>query len=308
MSAEQQVMVVGQIARDLVLRVENVPEAGSAGAVTDRLEMLGGKGANQAVGLAQRGLCPALLGAVGDDPAADWLLGQAAADGIDTKWVARRRGAESGLIVSVVGPDGWRYLESLPTQVLVSPGDVALAEPAIAAAGTIVIQLQQPGPAALAAAETGRRCGARVVLDGAPEPWFRRPLLRAADVIRADAREAELLTGRPVRGGADAVAAGRELLRQGPSLAALAAGPDGNAIVWPGGSVVLPLTGGPEVDTTGAGDAFVAALVAALARGDGAADAGRQAVAAAGQAVAHLGGRPRGPGSRGAPGPARGQE
>jgi hypothetical protein len=29
--------------------------------------------------------------------------------------------------------------------------------------------------------------------------------------------------------------------------------------------VVLPLTGGPQVDTTGAGDAFIAAPVAALA-------------------------------------------
>jgi ribokinase len=56
--------------------------------------------------------------------------------------------------------------------------------------------------------------------------------------------------------------------------------------------VVLPLTGGPQVDTIGAGDAFIAALVAALARGAGAADAGRQAVAAAGRTVAHLGGRP----------------
>ena len=251
--------------------------------------MLGGKGANQALGLVQLGLRVSLLSAVGDDPAGEWLLGHAAADGIDTTWVARRPGAESGLIVSAVGPDGWRYVESLPAQVLISPGDVALAEPAsgrrhcghsAAAAGR-----GSPGGGA------GGR-GARVILDGAPEAGFRRPLLRAADVVRADGREAELLTGQPVRSGRDAVAAGRELLRHGPSLVALAAGHDGNAIVWPGGSVVLPLTGGPQVDTTGAGDAFIAALVAALARGARAADAGRQAVAAAGRTVAHLGGRP----------------
>jgi ribokinase len=285
-------MVVGQIARDIVLQVDSIPAAGSAAPATQRLEMLGGKGANQALGLVQLGLRVSLLSAVGDDPAGEWLLGHAAADGIDTTWVARRPGAESGLIVSAVGPDGWRYVESLPAQVLVSPGDVALAEPAIRKADTMVIQLQQPGAAALAAAQAGRRAGARVVLDGAPEAGFQRPLLRAADVVRADGREAELLTGQPVRSGRDAVAAGRELLRHGPSLVALAAGHDGNAIVWPGGSVVLPLTGGPQVDTIGAGDAFIAALVAALARGAGAADAGRQTVAAVGRTVAHLGGRP----------------
>ena len=63
----------------------------------------------------------------------------------------------------------------------------------------MVIQLQQPGAAALAAAQAGRRAGARVILDGAPEAGFRRPLLRAADVVRADGREAERLTGQLVR-------------------------------------------------------------------------------------------------------------
>jgi len=55
-------MVVGQIARDIVLQVDSIPAAGSAAPATQRLEMLGGK----------------------------------------------------GLIVSAVGPDGWRYVESLP--------------------------------------------------------------------------------------------------------------------------------------------------------------------------------------------------
>lgn len=177
-------MVVGQIARDIVLQVDSIPAAGSAAPATQRLEMLGGKGANQALGLVQLGLRVSLLSAVGDDPAGEWLLGHAAADGIDTTWVARRPGAESGLIVSAVGPDGWRYVESLPAQVLVSPGDVALAEPAIRKADTMVIQLQQPGEPWPISAD-GRTCGhaarTRTVRDqcpparpGIPVPWLPR--------------------------------------------------------------------------------------------------------------------------------------
>ena len=182
MPAEHQVMVVGQIARDIVLQVDSIPAAGSAAPATQRLEMLGGKGANQALGLVQLGLRVSLLSAVGDDPAGEWLLGHAAADGIDTTWVARRPGAKSGLIVSAVGPDGWRYVESLPAQVLVSPGDVALAEPAIRKADTMVIQLQQPGEPWPTSAD-GRTCGhaarTRTVRDqcpparpGIPVPWL----------------------------------------------------------------------------------------------------------------------------------------
>jgi sugar/nucleoside kinase (ribokinase family) len=42
------VMVVGQIARDLVLRVDELPEAGEAADASWRREILGGKGANAA--------------------------------------------------------------------------------------------------------------------------------------------------------------------------------------------------------------------------------------------------------------------
>jgi hypothetical protein len=68
----RRVVAVGQLARDVVLRVEAVPEQGRSAAVAERLEMLGGKGANQAVGMAQSGLDVSLSAAVGDDEAGGW--------------------------------------------------------------------------------------------------------------------------------------------------------------------------------------------------------------------------------------------
>ena len=56
------VVVVGQVARDLVLRVPVLPDAGGSTHVQERLEVLGGTGANQAVGLAQLDLPVALVG------------------------------------------------------------------------------------------------------------------------------------------------------------------------------------------------------------------------------------------------------
>lgn len=54
------VMVLGQIARDLVLRVDRIPAAGEAIDARERREILGGKGANQAVSVAQLGQCVGL--------------------------------------------------------------------------------------------------------------------------------------------------------------------------------------------------------------------------------------------------------
>ena len=58
------------------------------------------------------------------------------------------------------------------------------------------------------------------------------------------------------------------------------------------GCVLLPLPETPVVDTTGAGDAFVAGLITALAKNAGPQRAARLAAAAAGATVGHPGGRP----------------
>jgi sugar/nucleoside kinase (ribokinase family) len=55
MSSSGGVLVVGQIGRDLVLRIDVMPEPAGAAPVLERSELLGGKGANQAVGLRQLG-------------------------------------------------------------------------------------------------------------------------------------------------------------------------------------------------------------------------------------------------------------
>ncbi|HKN96508.1 MAG TPA: PfkB family carbohydrate kinase, partial [Pseudonocardiaceae bacterium] len=163
------VAVVGQVARDLVLRVDQVPGAGTSVPVRERIETLGGKGANQAVSLAQLGASVALVGVVGDDADADRVLDRARADGIDVTAVTRRAGSRTGLIVDIVDDDAtWRYLEDLPSSVLLTEQDVAASAELLAAARAVTVQLQQPVDAALAAARAARQAGALVVLDGAP--------------------------------------------------------------------------------------------------------------------------------------------
>jgi ribokinase len=256
--------------------------------------MLGGKGANQAVALRQLGMRVALAGVVGDDDAGRQALEQARADGVDVSAVRRRAGTATGLVVDVVDGTGrWRYLEDLPPSVLLTEADVAAAARLFTGARWASIQLQQPQEAALAAAQRARAAGCKVALDGAPaDGTGGGELLALADVVRADARETRLLAGAPVGNTGEARRAAADILRHGPSLVALAVGETGNLLAWPGGDMMLPLTGTPVADTTGAGDAFMAALIAALARGDPPQRAGRLAVAAAGATVGHAGGRP----------------
>jgi ribokinase len=295
---EVRVVVIGQLARDLVLLVDEMPEPGAAADVRLRREMLGGKGANQAVAAAQLGSSVALVAVAGDDRVGDDLLAQAREDGIDVSGVVRRPGATTGLIVEALDHSGqWQYLQHLPDEVLLRETDVIAAEDLITGAHGVLVQLQQPTVATLAAARSAQAADRFVVLDGAPrEDEHRSALLAAADVVRTDARETRLLTGRPtdhpdlVRRGA------AEILSAGPRLLALGL-ESGNLFIWNDphwgtGDLLLPLTEDRTVDTTGAGDALVAALTVSLLRGEPPASAARFAVAAAASSVKHPGGRP----------------
>ncbi|MDT0274975.1 PfkB family carbohydrate kinase [Blastococcus goldschmidtiae] len=294
------VVVLGQIGCDVVVHEGQ------------RRELLGGKGANQAVALTQLAVPVALVGVVGDDGAGREVRQQAAADGIDVGAVVLRRSSRTAVLTDLVGADGDRRLvEDVPAETLLTVEDVHAAAGLLAAARGVSVQLQQPGDAVRAALDLAP-AHALVVVDGAPaDERTRTALLARAHVVRADAREAALLVGRELDGVDDARAAAAELLSAGPRLVSLATGPAGDLVAWRAGpplgsageggagprwtdgEVLVPLLGDDPVDPTGAGDASVAALTTALLRGEGPEDAAWAAGAAAALTVGHAGGRPR---------------
>lgn len=300
------VLVLGQVARDLVLAVHRLPHGGGSATAQQRTEILGGKGANQAVALAQLGAAAAVVGVVGSDAAGDVLLGQAQADGVDVAWVARRDATATALLVDLVVSDGTRRLiEHVPPGTLLTPGDVRAAVDAVRATDVLVLQLQQPADALLTALDlVGDR--AVVVSDGSTtDDTLRACLLQRADVLRADEAEAADLVGHPLPDLDATVDAARRLVDAGPRVVSLASGPAGNVVAWDGGCVLVPLVElppglrdaaregqtGPS-EPTGAGDSFTVALALAVAAGKPGEQAAREASAAAALTAARLGGRP----------------
>lgn len=285
------VVVIGQIARDLVLRTDGPPTTDDSATILQRKELLGGKGANQAVGLAQLGVPVALIAVAGDDDPGESALAQARRDGIDVGGVARR-GTTALLIDVVPKPAERMLLEDVPESSLVQISDLDRSTSVLDTADTVSIQLQQPPTTALEAAQRARRRGLRVVADGAPAPHIRADLLAAADVIRADATEASLIAGREIGTAEQARELADHLLTCGPELVAIAVPKVGDLVAWRGGSELFEFADVEVVDPTGAGDAFVAGLIAALREGAAPREAGALAAAAASATVQRLGGRP----------------
>lgn len=287
------VVVIGHAARDLVLRSDGMPDAGGSTTVEERIERLGGKGANIAVGIRQ--LHPdapvRLVAALGTDDAGDAAHAEAVEAGIDVTHVARR--GRTALLVDLVTADGERRLfEDATEESFVTVDDVAGAAEALRGADVVVLQLQQPGDALVEAARLAHAGGARIVIDGAIEGDARDALLELATIVRADAQEAPLLTGVEIEGRADAERAAADLLERGAQLVALSVPDAGDLVAWPGGSQLHPHGEERIVDPTGAGDAFVAGLVTGLLRGDDPERIGQLAAAAAAATVQRLGGHP----------------
>ena len=100
------------------------------------------------------------------------------------------------MIVDIVDSSGhWRYLEDIPAGMLLTEDDVRACRHLLLPGRWVSVHLQQPSAAALAAAVCAHQAGCKVVLDGAPPEKHGAALLAAADVLRADARETDLLAG-----------------------------------------------------------------------------------------------------------------
>jgi ribokinase len=261
-TAPAAVVVVGDVNSDVVAVLSGRPAPGS-----DRTARIrtggGGAGANVAVHLARRGVDVLLAGCVGDDAPAAALIAELRAEGVRTALRAVP-GAGTGTIVSLVEPDGERsMLADRGANLHLRAGDVPVPARHLHLSGYTLLD-DGPRPAGLAALAAARAAGCTVSVD----PASTGPLAAAgvdrwladtagATLLLPNADEARLLTGCD-----DAAEAARALAERYPFVAvSLGAG----GALWATGTALVhrPALPAPVVDTTGAGDAFTAGLLAA---------------------------------------------
>lgn len=286
--ARNDVFVVGSINHDYVLSACRRPAPGETIGGATLTESPGGKGANQAIAVAQLGASVALLGRVGRDPLGGALLERLAREGVDTAFIVASELASTGVAFITVTPDGENTVVVVPgANATVSAHDVERAAGAISSARTLLLQLEIPLPTveravAAAASET------RVVLNASPVVALPDGLLGRLDVMVANEQEASTLAGRRIGGPREAIAAARQLRARGPRSVVVTLGAKG-AIWVDEGSGYSPAPAVNVVDTTGAGDAFLGALAVSLCSGAELEDAVDLAVHAGAIAVQYLG-------------------
>jgi ribokinase len=168
---------------------------------------------------------------------------------------------------------------------LLSADDVGKCDAAFQNAAVVLTQLEIPVDAAEAALGRGRARGALTILNPAPVRPLPDDVLQLVDVITPNQTEAKVLTGRSPEERAAPEEIARDLLRVGVKNVVMTLGEEGALIVTQSSSKRVPAIPVAPVETTGAGDAFNAALATALAAGERLESAVEFAVVAGGLAV-----------------------
>jgi ribokinase len=284
------IVSVGGIAIDLILRVPKLPAAGTCVTAAQLHHGLGGKAANQAVAASRLGGSVALIGCVGEDDDGRSALARLAAERVVVDHVTRDRTAGTATVVLHRGPGNEK-------QVVVFPGAnarldeeaIAAAAPVIAAARVVLVQLEVPLEAVQRVAAIVRASGVRLILDASPVRQLPPEIVRSATAVKANASEASALTGIQVRDLASARDVAAQLMATGVEMVAIEAGDEGNLFASQDEEVFLPLHDVPSVDVTGAGDTMAGALAVAMVEGRSLREAARFASAAAALATLRLG-------------------
>ncbi|GAA3928994.1 carbohydrate kinase [Actinomadura viridis] len=258
------VSVVGEVLVDLLWK---------AGA-SEVVPAPGGSPANVAIGLRRLGRPTTLVTSWGDDPPGTLVAGHLRRAGVP---VRRAPGGGRTMLalayLDAAGSATYDFLAAWDPTGLAVPGDTTILH-----TGSLAIVVEPGASRVLELCRDLRaRPGRAVVIDlnvrpaVQPDPAaYRDACLRfveVADVVKASDEDLRLLYP-----GLDAAEAARALLSYGPRLAVVTLGPGGAFAVTAGAEVRVPAPVVAVRDTVGAGDAFQAALLDALAARDPAGD------------------------------------
>lgn len=235
----------------------------------------GGAPANVAVGVSRLGRRAAFLGAVGDDPLGRFLTEELARHGVDLAGVARVRRRQTALALVSLKADGDRdflFYGDPPAHLglrLTREMRSIVRQAGIFQYGSISLIANPSRQATLSAIGGARRAQAFCSYDPnlrlnlwpdarTARRWLWEGLVRA-DCVKVNEEELAFLTG------SHSVARGlRMLVEAGPRLAVATLGREGCAYYGTTGEGKVAGFAAKVVDTTGAGDAFVAGMLVGL--------------------------------------------
>lgn len=247
----------------------------------------GGAIANVAVAIARLGGLSRFIGGVSEDEFGQLLMGVLAANCVDTQYVHVIQEAPTAIVLVMLQADGQRHFTffrqgTADTQLRAeSLNWNAWQGVAVCHVGGVLLSSEPARSATFAAMEHTRQIGSLVSFDANIRPmlWASQADIREtiaeaikyADIVKLSADEAEFV-GEKSRLAAELTerermyGLGEALLERGPRLVIITSGAHGALLLTARHRVGVPTLPVRPVDTTGAGDAFIGAVLYKLAQ------------------------------------------
>lgn len=251
--------VVGSINMDIILNMEKVPDVGENVLGTTYGNACGGKGANQATGLARLGAKTKMIGKVADDENGKTLIENLKKNNIDASCVSTE-GTQTGMAAIIIDGEG-------RNRIVVYEGANAEMIPSEAAAcitpdlDLLLVQFETSEDVVVECVNRAIKQNITTVIDCGPAKNFNLEIMQGATIISPNENETQALSGIFPEDEVSILKASQIIMnRSKAKYVVLKLGARGCS-VWDGKDLkFMPPYESKVVDTTAAGDSFTAAL------------------------------------------------
>jgi ribokinase len=287
------ILVLGSSNIDLILKIPRFHRPGETIIAEDLVTVFGGKGANQAIASKRLGGRVILITKLGNDHYGESYRRYLIKNGLPAKCLLKDERLPTGIALIELNPEG-------ENRIVVSRGaNGSLSEKDLIGLGSFwkeirifVTQLEIPIHIVRVGLKMAKAQGALTLLNPSPSIRLSSDILSVVDFLVPNEWEAQFLTGLKMRRRHDTQKIANRLLEMGPRNVVITLGPKGlffrneSEEIWMEAFKVKP------VDTTAAGDAFVAGLACHLSENRTIREALRFANGAGALATTKLGAQP----------------
>lgn len=250
--------VMGSINTDIILNMKKVPEVGENVLGTSYGYANGGKGANQAIGLARLGAKTKMIGRAADDTNGHKLIENLNSNSVDTSSVSLK-GSQTGLAAIIIDGEG-------RNRIVVYEGANAEIDPDEAAdcitdTDLLLVQFETNEDAVVKCVNRAIESGITTVIDCGPAKNFALERMQGATIISPNESETKALTGIYPEDENSILEASEILFERSKARFVVLKLGERGCSVWDGRNLrIMPSYPSNVVDTTAAGDSFTAAM------------------------------------------------
>lgn len=261
---ERRFVVVGAINLDVTFNVNHLPRHQDTTVILNSTPAAGGKGMNEAVGVAKLGQEVALIGEMGSDSDSTFLFDILEKEHVLTQGIHLNKQQPTGKAYIYTESNGESAISILVgANGCLSPKDIERNQYLFHNAGYCLISTEIPIAAAVRAAQIAKSCAVQTIVKPAAISALPAELLQNTDIFVPNEKEASLFC--PQYSSVEEQA--EFFLKQGPQVVIITLGHNGCYLKTADTEQYFPAADVLAIDTTGGADAFIAAFASYLNKG-----------------------------------------